>query len=167
VTESSDEANESAIDRSPDPVGPSCKADGMTAFFDRSFAARALALGALSLLAGAVVLAVTDQTRHHESTGPKPVGNYLALAGSSGPKAFGRKTACGGVITSATEGVAHPTLPCGVRIFITYHGHTVLVPVVDRGPYTQGREFDFTDALARRVGLSGVQEIHWSFAEAG
>jgi peptidoglycan lytic transglycosylase len=70
------------------------------------------------------------------------------------------------VITSATEGVAHPTLPCGVRIFITFHGHTVLVPVVDRGPYTQGREFDLTDALARRVGLRGVQEIHWSYARA-
>ena len=94
-------------------------------------------------------------------------GDYLALAGSSGPAAFGRKTACGGVITSETEGVAHPTLPCGVRIFITFHGHTVLVPVVDRGPYTQGREFDLTDALARRVGLRGVQEIHWSYAEAG
>ena len=53
------------------------------------------------------------------------------------------------------------------RIFITFHGHTVLVPVVDRGPYTQGREFDLTDALARLVGLRGVQEIHWSYAEAG
>jgi len=41
------------------------------------------------------------------------------------------------------------------------------VPVIDRGPYTQGREFDLTDALARRVGLRGVQEIHWSYAEAG
>ena len=130
-------------------------------------ATREIALGGLAILAGAIALAVTAQTRHHSTTGPKPVGDYLALAGSSGPAAFGRKTACGGVITSATEGVAHPTLPCGVRIFITFDGHTVLVPVVDRGPYTQGREFDLTDALARRVGLQGVQEIHWSYATAG
>ena len=130
-------------------------------------ATREIGLGALALLAGAIALAVSAQTRHHTSTGPKPVGNYLALAGSSGPAAFGRKTACGGVITNETEGVAHPTLPCGVRIFFTFHGHTVLVPVIDRGPYTQGREFDLTDALARRVGLRGVQEIHWSYAEAG
>jgi hypothetical protein len=129
-------------------------------------ATREIALGGLALLAAAIALAVSAQTRHHTTTGPKPVGDYLALAGSSGPEAFGRKTACGGVITSATEGVAHPTLPCGVRIFITFHGHTVLVPVVDRGPYTQGREFDLTDALARRVGLRGVQEIHWSYAQA-
>ena len=130
-------------------------------------ATREIALGGLAILAGAIALAVAAQTRHHATSGPKPVGDYLALAGSSGPEAFGRKTACGGVITSATEGVAHPTLPCGVRIFITFHGHTLLVPVVDRGPYTQGREFDLTDALARRVGLQGVQEIHWSYAEAG
>src|SRR5262249_61511861 len=127
-------------------------------------AAREIALIGLALLAAAIALAVTAQTRHHTRTGPKAVGDYVALAGSSGPEAFGRKTACGGVITSATEGVAHPTLPCGVKIFITYRGHTVLVPVVDRGPYTQGREVDLTDALARRVGLRGVQEIHWSLA---
>ena len=130
-------------------------------------ATRELALAGIALLAGAIAIAVTTQTRRQTSIGPKPVGDYLALAGSSGPEAFGRKTACGGVITSETEGVAHPTLPCGVRIFITFHGHTLLVPVVDRGPYTQGREFDLTDALARRVGLSGVQEIHWSYAQAG
>jgi len=128
---------------------------------------RELGLAAVAVLAGAVALAVTAQTRHHRETGPQPVGSFLALAGSSGPGAFGRRTACGGVITSETEGVAHPTLPCGVRIFITFHGHTVLVPVIDRGPYTPGREFDLTDALARRVGLHGVQEIHWSYAEAG
>jgi rare lipoprotein A (peptidoglycan hydrolase) len=130
-------------------------------------ATREIALIGVALLAAAIALAVTAQTRHHAKAGPKPVGDYIALAGSSGPQAFGRKTACGGVITSATEGVSHPTLPCGVRIFIRFHGQTLLVPVIDRGPYTQGREFDLTDALARRVGLRGVQEIHWSFAEAG
>jgi rare lipoprotein A (peptidoglycan hydrolase) len=129
-------------------------------------AVREIALGGLALLAAAVALAVVAQTRHHSRTGPHPVGSFVALAGSSGPAAFGRKTACGGVITEDTEGVAHPTLPCGARIFITYHGHTVLVQVVDRGPYTAGRQFDLTDALARRLGLSGVQEIHWSYAQA-
>ncbi|HEU5361776.1 MAG TPA: septal ring lytic transglycosylase RlpA family protein [Gaiellaceae bacterium] len=132
-----------------------------------TLAVRELALAGLALLAAAVALAVTAQTRHHKKTGPQPVGSYVALAGSSGAAAFGRKTACGGVITQDTEGVAHPTLPCGARIFITFRGQTVLVPVVDRGPYTAGRQFDLTDALARRLGLSGVQEIHWSYARAG
>jgi rare lipoprotein A (peptidoglycan hydrolase) len=132
-----------------------------------TLAVREIALAGFALLAAAIALAVTAQTRHHKKTGPQAVGSYLALAGSSGAAAFGRKTACGGVITQDTEGVAHPTLPCGARIFVTFHGHTVLVPVVDRGPYTSGRQFDLTDALARRLGLSGVQEIHWSYARAG
>ncbi len=66
-----------------------------------------------------------------------------------------------------TEGVAHPTLPCGVRLFITYKGTTVLTQVVDRGPYTAGRQFDVTDALARRLDLRGVQQVRWSYARAG
>ena len=132
-----------------------------------TLAVREIALAGLALLAAAIALAVTAQTRHHAKTGPQPVGSYVALAGSSGAAAFGRKTACGGMITQDTEGVAHPTLPCGARIFITFRGHTVLVPVVDRGPYTAGRQFDLTDALARRLGLSGVQEIRWSYARAG
>ena len=130
-------------------------------------AVREIALGGLALLAAATALAVTAQSRHHTPTGPQPEGSFVALAGSSGPEAFGRKTACGGVITADTEGISHPTLPCGARIFITFDHHTVLVPVVDRGPYEAGRQFDLTDALARRVGLSGVQEVHWSYARAG
>lgn len=132
-----------------------------------TLAAREITLGGLALLAGAVVLAVSAQTRRHETTSPQPVGSFTALAGSSGAEVFGRKTACGGVLTQSTEGVAHPTLPCGARIFITFRHHTVLVQVVDRGPYEQGRQFDLTDALARRLGLSGVQEVHWSYARAG
>ena len=65
-----------------------------------------------------------------------------------------------------TIGVSHPTLPCGARVFVTYHGQTVLVQVVDRGPFVPGRQFDLTDALARRLGLRGVQEIHWAYARS-
>jgi rare lipoprotein A (peptidoglycan hydrolase) len=130
-------------------------------------AVREIALAALALLAAAISLAVTAQTRHGGSTGPQPVGSFAALAGSSGPAAFGRTTACGGVLGPDTEGVAQPTLPCGARIFITFQGKTVLTQVVDRGPYTAGRQFDLTDALARRLGLHGVQQIHWSYARAG
>jgi rare lipoprotein A len=129
-------------------------------------AQREVALAGLALLAIAVSLAVTAQTRTSSSNTPQPEGSYLALAGSSGPAAFGRRTACGGVIGPETIGVSHPTLPCGARVFITYHGQTVLAQVVDRGPYVPGRQFDLTDALARRLGLSGVQEIHWAYARS-
>jgi len=127
-------------------------------------AVREVALAGLALLAGAISLAVTVHTRKHTDTTPQPQGSYVALAGSSGPAAFGKRSACGGTITADTLGVAHPTLPCGVRIFITFHGTTVLTQVVDRGPSAPGRQFDLTDALARKLGLQGVQPIRWSYA---
>jgi rare lipoprotein A (peptidoglycan hydrolase) len=130
-------------------------------------AVREVALAGLALLAAAGALAVTAQTRSKNDTTPQPEGSYVALAGSSGPAAFGRSTACGGVLHADTMGVAHPTLPCGARVFITFHGQTVLTQVVDRGPYVPGRQFDLTDALARRIGLQGVQKIRWSYARAG
>ncbi len=130
-------------------------------------AVREIALAGLALLAAATSLAVSAQTRHHNGHAPRPEGSYAALAGASGPAAFGHRSASGIVIGPDTEGVAHPTLPCGARIFITYRGKTVLVQVVARGPYVPGRQFDLTDALARQLGLSGVQQIHWSYAQAG
>jgi rare lipoprotein A (peptidoglycan hydrolase) len=127
-------------------------------------AVREIALAGLALLAAVVSLAVSAQTKHSKTTLPKPEGSFTALAGSSGPQAYGRRTACGITITAETEGVSNPTLPCGARIFVTYRHSTVLVQVIDRGPYVPGRQFDLTQALASRLGLSGVQVIRWSYA---
>jgi rare lipoprotein A (peptidoglycan hydrolase) len=83
-----------------------------------------------------------------------------------GGTAIGKRTACGDLVGPGTEGVSHPVLPCGVRLYVTYHGVHVLTEVIDRGPYVPGREFDLTPALAARLGLSGVQVIGWSYAGA-
>jgi rare lipoprotein A len=69
--------------------------------------------------------------------------------------------ACGGQLTSATLGVANKTLPCGTLVTLRYGGRTVRVPVVDRGPYVAGREFDLTEATKRALGFEGVGEV-WS-----
>jgi rare lipoprotein A (peptidoglycan hydrolase) len=130
-------------------------------------AMRELALAAVALLAAVLALAVTEQTRHRPQTSVQPAGSYRALAGSSGPAVFGRHTACGGILHPDTIGVAHPTLPCGARVFITYNGTTVLTQVLDRGPYVPGRQFDLTDALARRLGLQGQKQITWAYARTG
>src|SRR3954471_15693088 len=127
---------------------------------------RELALAGLALLAGVAALAVVEQTRGGTETGAQPEGSYQAIAGSSGPGAFNRRTACGSILRPETIGVAHPTLPCGVRVFISYRGKTVLTQVLDRGPYVPGRQFDLTDALARYLGLRNVQEIRWGYARA-
>ncbi|HEX5448775.1 MAG TPA: septal ring lytic transglycosylase RlpA family protein [Gaiellaceae bacterium] len=124
---------------------------------------RLLVLAAAALLVGVAVLAVRGW-RSERSRPPRSVGDFVALAGSAGPTAFGHHTKCGGVIGPDTLGIAHPTLPCGARIYITYRGLRVLTAVIDRGPYEAGRQFDVTDALARRLGLQGVQQVHWSYA---
>jgi rare lipoprotein A len=130
------------------------------------FAQRSAALAALALLAGIVTLAVTSRSDHPKRTLPPAVGTYTALAGSSGVIAYGKRTACGQVISARTEGVAHPVLPCGVKIYLTYEGKHVLTQVIDRGPVVSGRQFDLTEALSRRLGLVGVQRVTWSYAGA-
>ena len=125
---------------------------------------RLLAFVGVALLAAVAVVAVLQRRDDSTPSGPRPVGSYTALAGSAPESVIGRKTSCGIVLTEDTEGIAHPTLPCGVRLFITFDGRTVLAQVVDRGPYKGGRQFDVTPALARRLGLHGVQAVRWSYA---
>ncbi len=67
--------------------------------------------------------------------------------------------ACGGWLTSTTMGVANKTLPCGTLVTLRYDGHTVRVPVVDRGPYVAGREYDLTEATKQALGFEGVGEV--------
>ncbi|MFZ1154279.1 MAG: septal ring lytic transglycosylase RlpA family protein [Solirubrobacteraceae bacterium] len=73
----------------------------------------------------------------------------------------GGSLACGGQLTGSTLGVANKTLPCGTLVTLRYGGHSVRVPVVDRGPYVAGREFDLTEATKRALGFEGVGEV-WS-----
>jgi rare lipoprotein A len=69
--------------------------------------------------------------------------------------------ACGGSLTSATLGVANKTLPCGTLVTLRYNGRSVRVPVVDRGPYVAGREFDLTEATKQALGFGDTGEV-WS-----
>jgi hypothetical protein len=75
----------------------------------------------------------------------------------------GGTMACGGELTGATLGVANKTLPCGTPVTLRYDGHTITVPVVDRGPYVEGREFDLTEATKNALGFEGVGQV-WSTA---
>src|ERR1700689_909767 len=65
----------------------------------------------------------------------------------------GGSLACGGTLTSSTLGVANKTLPCGTWIVLRYHGRSVQVQVIDRGPFVAGREFDLTEATKRALGF--------------
>jgi rare lipoprotein A (peptidoglycan hydrolase) len=92
-------------------------------------------------------------------------GYYTAKAAPYGPTPGHRRTACGKPFLATTEGVAHPVLPCGVRLYIRFQGREVLTQVVDRGPNVPGRDLDITKALANRLDLHGTQTIQWRFAK--
>jgi hypothetical protein len=76
-----------------------------------------------------------------------------------GPGFYGKRTACGYAMTESLIGVAHKTLPCGTRVTIRYQGKTVVAPVIDRGPYIAGRDYDLTEATRNRLGFGGVGTI--------
>jgi rare lipoprotein A len=73
----------------------------------------------------------------------------------------GGGTACGGLLTSSTMGVANKTLPCGTLVRLRYGGRSLRVPVIDRGPYVAGREFDLTQATKQALGFGDTGEV-WS-----
>jgi rare lipoprotein A (peptidoglycan hydrolase) len=133
----------------------------------RRLAQREFALAAVALLAGVIALAVASQTRSDSNDLPEAYGSYPARARSSGPDAFGKRTACGTVIRPRTQGAAHPVLPCGAKIYIAYDGKHVLTQVIDRGPSGPGPQFELTEGLARLLGLTGTQRIRWSYAASG
>lgn len=127
---------------------------------------RVVGLLGVAVVAIAVALALTRTTHH--STLPQPAGRwYTALAAPYLPSS-GKPTrsACGVLIGPKTKGVAHPTLPCGVKVYIEYQGKQALTQVIDRGPNVPGREFDITQGLAKELGLVGTRTIRWRYTTA-
>jgi rare lipoprotein A len=77
-----------------------------------------------------------------------------------GPIPGANHTACGELLTHKTLGVANRTLPCGTRVAIYFNGHTIVVPVIDRGPYANHADWDLTEGTARQLGFLAVG-AHW------
>ena len=78
-----------------------------------------------------------------------------ALASWYGPGLYGNRTGCGGRLGYSQVGVAHKTLPCGTRVTLRHWGRSLRVRVIDRGPYVGAREYDLTEATARRLRFRG------------
>ena len=76
-----------------------------------------------------------------------------------GPGLYGNKMACGGELTRNTFGVAHKSLPCGAKVTIAHGGRIVIAPVVDRGPFVKGVEYDLKAHAAEAVRMSSTSEI--------
>lgn len=76
-----------------------------------------------------------------------------------GPGFYGQQTACGQTLTPAVVGVANRTLPCGTLVRVSYKGHAVVVPVLDRGPYANHADWDLTAGAAQALDISETVRI--------
>ena len=83
----------------------------------------------------------------HAETGIASVYNYGPVACPG--RHFGGMTA------------AHKSLPCGTKVRVTNHGNgrSVVVTVVDRGPFIRGRIIDLTPTAAHALGFSGLAHV--------
>ena len=98
----------------------------------------------------------TSASRQASSASVRPTG----VATWFGPGFYGHKTACGQTLTPKVVGVANRTLPCGTLIRVSWHGHALTVPVLDRGPYAHGADWDLTAGAAHALGVSDTVRIH-------
>ena len=77
-----------------------------------------------------------------------------------GPGLYGGGLACGGRLTPSTVGVANKSLPCGTRVTFKVGSRIVTAPVIDRGPYVAGRDWDLTEALKRKLHFGSTGAVH-------
>jgi rare lipoprotein A len=112
------------------------------------YQARALVLGPGGSASAAGTPPVITVTVHHQAT-----------ATWYGPGFYGKKTACGIQLTHQTLGVAHRRLPCGTQVSVLYKGKTIVVPVIDRGPFANGADWDLTAATAQALGITETAQI--------
>lgn len=138
-----------------------------------SLGQRLVALLGVALLAGlGAVALLPDEARRVSASLPPSApapgdGWYRALAASRGPAGDAERTSCGLVLTGKSAGVSHPVLPCGAKVLLRYGDLTVLTEVIDNELKEPGRQFELTEALARRMGVDGTQTVRWRFAAPG
>ena len=105
----------------------------------------------LLLALAAAVVAALPVTSASADVAP---GWHVSEATFYGPGLYGNGTACGQQLTPDTRGVAHKSLPCGTMVEFEWQGNHVIVPVIDRGPYSDA-EWDLTAATCRDLSVPG------------
>ena len=129
---------------------------------------RLLVLAGLALVCGLVAVGAVARAESDDRSLPEAVeapggGWYEAFAVPRRSTTRAR-TACGYRLTERTDGVGHPVLPCGARIYLAYGSVEALTQVVARGSTSSRSQFVVTRALARRLGLQSTDLIRWRYA---
>jgi rare lipoprotein A len=129
--------------------------------------AQTILLALLAATAGAVpgatalaaTTAATGATGGASPAPAKPKVHTTGIATWFGPGFYGQVTACGQMLTPAVVGVANRTLPCGTLVKVTYKGHALVVPVLDRGPYANHADWDLTAGAAQALAVTETVRI--------
>lgn len=76
----------------------------------------------------------------------------------------GKRSASGERVSSSALTAAHKTLPFGTMVRVTNrrNNKSVVVRIIDRGPFVRGRVIDVTPAGAHALGFSGVAPVSLS-----
>jgi rare lipoprotein A len=121
-----------------------------------------LALCAVTACLASPVGASAETGGSTAPTSAEPANTNVRPSGVAtwfGPGFYGKQTACGQTLTPAVVGVANRTLPCGTLVSVTYGGHSLTVPVLDRGPYSHHADWDLTAGAAEALGITETVRI--------
>lgn len=91
-----------------------------------------------------------------------PWAGALAQSGIASHYSELSQTASGRSYSASAMVAAHRTLPFGtkVRVKNPRNGRSVVVTIVDRGPFVKGRIIDLSRGAASALGFSGLQHVH-------
>jgi hypothetical protein len=145
---------------------------GSAVRFDSRLLQREVGLAAAALLAAVLALGVAEWHRSEPkdpslpASVPAPGGGwYEAIAAPI--RSPGEPTECGYTVDAQTIGVAHPVLPCEVKLYVRHGANEVLTQVIGRPPPGgPGRQFGLTRRLARALGTDGTVRVRWRYAAA-
>jgi rare lipoprotein A len=140
--------------------GPWAAATTVSVAGDGSFDTSWRPLGSGQFQLRGVLAGASSASGATSSSAPRTVIVYKpSIATWYGPGFYGRKTACGRRLTKTILGVAHKTLACGTQVQVSYRGHTIVVPVIDRGPFAHHASWDLTAAAAKQLGMTVTSRV--------
>jgi rare lipoprotein A len=113
----------------------------------------ALRLKCICLLAAAIQLAPISMVGAFAETQSGIASIYSTESGS--------RTASGRRLDPGALTAAHRSLPFGSKVRVTnrHNGRSIVVTVIDRGPFVRGRIIDLTPAAGRALGFSGLAPV--------
>jgi rare lipoprotein A (peptidoglycan hydrolase) len=123
------------------------------------FTGMAIAAALLSTPVAGALASTGGSSAPTGAVAPNARVHKTAIATWFGPGFYGQRTACGQMLTPEVVGVANRTLPCGTLVKISYKGHTLTVPVLDRGPYAHGADWDLTAGAATALDITETVRI--------